>query len=207
MDTQNNENQGKKFLGLSKSALIVLGLIVILVIWCISKYNGLVKMDEDCKSQWSKVETQYQRRLDLIPNLVNTVKGYASHEEQTLLKVIEARNNAMNASNSENQANDPSENYQKAQNELSSAIKQLNVVIERYPDLKANENFLELQSQLEGTENRISVERSRYAEFVNTYNQKRRSFPTTFVAGIMGFDAKQYYASESGAEKAPNVNF
>ena len=141
--------------------------------------------------------------MDLIPNLVATVKGYAQHEQQTLTKVIEARNNASSVSKDESNA----AQYQQAQSQLTSAMRDLNIVVERYPDLKANQNFLELQSQIEGTENRIAVERQRYAETVQQYNQKRNVFPTNILANIFGFKAKEYYNADKGSEKAPQVSF
>lgn len=199
----NNANVGKSFFKKNSKLVIILVVVVLLVLWCGSKYNGLVRLDEDCNSQWSKVETQYQRRMDLIPNLVEIVKGYAAHEQETFTKVIEARNKALNTSTTENSTVD----YQKAQSNLTSAIRDLNVVVERYPELKANENFKELQSQLEGTENRISVERTRYAESVQNYNKKRRSFPTNIAASLFGFDKKDYYAAEEGAQNAPKIKF
>lgn len=187
---------------------ILLGVVGILVIWLISAYNKMVKKDEACSQQWSKVESQYQRRLDLIPNLVSTVKGYAAHEQETLLQVIEARNQASGAKVDPNILSEQEiANYQATQDQLSGALNRLMVVVERYPDLKANENFLQLQTQLEGTENRIAVERQRFADVVNSYNKQIRSFPANLVAGMFGFDRKAYFASQSGAETAPAVSF
>lgn len=183
--------------------IIILAVVAILILWAISGYNSLVKLNESCSSQWSKVESAYQRRMDLIPNLVNVVKGYAKHESETLIKVIEARNKAANTPKGEQNA----EAYQKAQSALTSAMRDINVVVERYPDLKANENFLELQSQLEGTENRINVERVSYAEQVRSYNTKRNVFPTNILANIFGFEVKTYYAADQGSETAPKVKF
>lgn len=188
--------------------IIVAAVIVILVAWAISAYNGLVIKDENCSKQWSKVESQYQRRMDLIPNLVNTVKGYASHEEATLLKVIEARNQASQVKiDAENMTQEQLNNFQQSQENLSSAIRGLNIVVEQYPDLKANQNFLELQSQLEGTENRIAVERQRYSDVVNEYNTSVRRFPNSIFASMFGFDKKPYFESQTGAENAPKVEF
>ena len=188
--------------------IIVVAVIVILVAWAISAYNGLVVKDEACSKQWSKVESQYQRRMDLIPNLVNTVKGYASHEEATLLKVIEARNQASQVKiDAENMTQEQLNNFQQSQENLSSAIRGLNIVVEKYPDLKANQNFLELQSQLEGTENRIAVERQRYSDVVNEYNTSVRRFPNSLFASMFGFDKKPYFESQTGAENAPKVEF
>ena len=158
--------------------------------------------------QWAKVESSYQRRADLIPNLVNTVKGYAAHEKQTLEGVIKARAEAtkttIDASNltAENMAS-----FQQAQSGLSGALSKLMVVIERYPDLKANQNFLELQSQLEGTENRINVERNRYNDFAGAYNIFIKKIPTNFVASFQGFEEMPLYKAEKGSEKAPKVEF
>lgn len=192
----------KKFIPI----IIVVAIVVILVAWAVSAYNGLVVKDENCSKQWSKVESQYQRRMDLIPNLVNTVKGYASHEEATLLKVIEARNQASQVKvDAENMTQEQLNEFQKSQENLSSAIRGLNIVVEQYPDLKANQNFLELQSQLEGTENRIAVERQRYSDVVNEYNTSVRRFPNSIFASIFGFDKKPYFEAQTGAENAPKV--
>ncbi|MBO5843600.1 MAG: LemA family protein [Bacteroidales bacterium] len=194
----------KKFIPI----IIVAAIVVILVAWGVSVYNGLVTKDENCSNQWSKVESQYQRRMDLIPNLVNTVKGYASHEEATLLKVIEARNQASQVKvDAENMTQEQLNNFQQTQDNLSSAIRGLNIVVEQYPDLKANQNFLELQSQLEGTENRIAVERQRYSDVVNEYNTSVRRFPNSVFASMFGFDKKPYFEAQSGAENAPKVEF
>lgn len=194
----------KKFIPI----IIVAAVVVILVAWGVSVYNGLVVKDENCSKQWSKVESQYQRRMDLIPNLVNTVKGYASHEEATLLKVIEARNQASQVKiDAENMTQEQLNNFQQSQENLSSAIRGLNIVVEQYPDLKANQNFLELQSQLEGTENRIAVERQRYSDVVNEYNTSVRRFPNSLFASMFGFDKKPYFESQTGAENAPKVEF
>lgn len=194
----------KKFIPI----IIVVAIVVILVAWAVSAYNGLVVKDENCSKQWSKVESQYQRRMDLIPNLVNTVKGYASHEEATLLKVIEARNQASQVKvDAENMTQEQLNEFQKSQENLSSAIRGLNIVVEQYPDLKANQNFLELQSQLEGTENRIAVERQRYSDVVNEYNTSVRRFPNSLFASMFGFDKKPYFESQTGAENAPKVEF
>lgn len=194
----------KKFIPI----IIVAAVVVILVAWAISAYNGLVIKDENCSKQWSKVESQYQRRMDLIPNLVNTVKGYASHEEATLLKVIEARNQASQIKvDAENMTQEQLNNFQQSQENLSSAIRGLNIVVEQYPDLKANQNFLELQSQLEGTENRIAVERQRYSDVVNEYNTSVRRFPNSIFASMFGFDKKPYFEAQTGAENAPKVEF
>ena len=194
----------KKFIPI----IIVLAIVVILIAWAVKAHNGLVVKDEACSKQWSKVESQYQRRMDLIPNLVNTVKGYASHEEATLLKVIEARNQASQVKiDAENMTQEQLNSFQQSQENLSSAIRGLNIVVEKYPDLKANQNFLELQSQLEGTENRIAVERQRYSDVVNEYNTSVRRFPNSIFASMFGFDKKPYFEAQSGAENAPKVEF
>lgn len=190
------------------SLAVILAIALIIIIWLVSAYNGLVKKDEACSQQWSKVESQYQRRLDLIPNLVNTVKGYASHEKETLLEVVQARNVASDSKVDPNNLTQESlDKYQASQTSLKSSLDRLMVVVERYPDLKANQNFLELQSQLEGTENRIAVERQKFADVVNAFNSKIRRFPTNIIAGMFSFERKAYFASEKGAETAPKVEF
>ncbi|MDD4067462.1 MAG: LemA family protein [Bacteroidales bacterium] len=188
--------------------IVIIGIIAIIAIWVITAYNGLVKKDEACSQQWSKVESQYQRRLDLIPNLVNTVKGYASHEKETLTDVVNARNIASSSKVDPNNLTQESlDKYQQSQAALKSSLDRLMVVVERYPDLKANQNFLELQSQLEGTENRIAVERQNFADIVNAFNSKLRRFPTNIIAGMFGFERKAYFAANKGAETAPKVEF
>ena len=190
------------------SLITIISIIVISIIWVVSKYNGLVKKDEACTQQWSKVESQYQRRLDLIPNLVNTVKGYAEHEQETFTQVIEARNQASQAKiDPNNMSQEAMDKFQQSQQTLKSSLDRLMGVVERYPDLKANQNFLELQSQLEGTENRIAVERQRFADVVNAYNSTIRRFPTNLIAGMFIFERKAYFESEAGAENAPKVEF
>ncbi|MBP1645079.1 MAG: hypothetical protein H6Q16_654 [Bacteroidetes bacterium] len=188
--------------------IVIIGIIAIIAIWVISAYNGLVKKDEACSQQWSKVESQYQRRLDLIPNLVNTVKGYASHEKETLTDVVNARNIASTSKVDPNNLTQESlDKFQQSQAALKSSLDRLMVVVERYPDLKANQNFLELQSQLEGTENRIAVERQKFADIINAFNSKLRRFPTNIIAGMFGFERKAYFAADKGAENAPKVEF
>ena len=190
------------------SLITIISIIVISIIWVVSKYNGLVKKDEACTQQWSKVESQYQRRLDLIPNLVNTVKGYAEHEQETFTQVIEARNQASQIKiDPNNMSQEAMDKFQQSQQTLKSSLDRLMVVVERYPDLKANQNFLELQSQLEGTENRIAVERQRFADVVNAYNSTIRRFHTNLIAGMFTFERKAYFESEAGAENAPKVEF
>lgn len=174
----------------------------------ISSYNGMVEKEEGVEGQWANVENVYQRRADLIPNLVNTVKGYATHEKETLQGVIEARAKATSVSIDPTNLNAASmQQFQQAQQGLSSALSKLMVVVERYPDLKANQNFLELQAQLEGTENRISVERRKFNESVKSYNTFIRKFPKNIVAGIFDFEKKAFFEAQKGTEVAPVVNF
>ena len=168
----------------------------------------MVEADENVKAQWAKVENQYQRRADLIPNLVNTVKGYAEHETSTLEAVVEARSRATQITvNAETLTEENLLQYQQAQGELGQALGRLLALTESYPDLKANENFRELQVQLEGTENRIATERGRYSEMVGQYNAMIRKFPAVITAKIFGFESKPQFAAEAGAEKAPVVEF
>jgi LemA protein len=195
-----------------KRSWIIIGVIivVIVVIYSMFKgtYNNMVTMSESVDAQWSQVENVYQRRADLIPNLVNTVKGYAKHERETLEGVIEARSKATSVNVDASNLNEQSlQAFQKAQAGLSSALSKLMLVVERYPDLKANQNFLDLQAQLEGTENRIAVERKKYNEVVREYNTFIKKFPNNMFAGMFGFDKKPYFKAETGAEKAPEVQF
>ncbi|MCP9612975.1 LemA family protein [Coprobacter tertius] len=197
---------------MKKTLLIILAVLIIFVIWAISfgirTNNQMVTKEEAVNSQWSKVENQYQRRADLIPNLVNTVKGYASHEKETLDAVVSARAKATQITIDPADLDENSlKKYQEAQGELSQALGRLLAVTENYPDLKANQNFLELQAQLEGTENRISTERTRYTDEVKEYNVMIRKFPASIIAGMMGFDKKPQFTAETGAEKAPEVKF
>lgn len=196
----------------NKALWITIAIIVVLLFagysWVKGTYNTMVTQDEGVKTAWSQVENQYQRRMDLIPNLVNTVKGYATHERETLEGVVSARAEATKTTIDPSNLNEESmKKFQAAQGELSSALSRLMVVLERYPDLKANQNFSELQAQLEGTENRISVERKRFNETAQSYNTYIRSFPTNILAGMFGFQPKAYFSAESGAEKAPKVEF
>lgn len=192
----------------SKSLWIVIAIVALLFFWVKNVYNTMVNQDEGVKTAWSQVENQYQRRQDLIPNLVNTVKGYAGHEKETLEGVVNARAKATQTTIDPSNLNEESmKQFQAAQGELSSALSRLMVVMERYPDLKANENFKELQVQLEGTENRISVERKRFNEVAQGYNTYIRSFPNNILSGMFGFQQKAYFTAESGAEKAPKVEF
>lgn len=171
-------------------------------------YNSLVEKQQEVDQAWAQVENQYQRRADLIPNLVNTVKGYSAHESETLIKVTEARAKATSITiDADNLNEETLAKFQQAQNELSQALKSLLSVTEAYPDLKANENFMNLQTQLEGTENRIATERKRYTEVVKEYNTAIKKFPTTIYAGWFGFTPKPQFKAEAGAEKAPEVKF
>ena len=190
------------------SVIIVLIVAAIVVVWGITGYNGLVSMDEGVQTKWADVETQYQRRADLIPNLVNTVKGYAAHESETLQAVVEARAKATSVNiDPTNMSAEQIANFQKAQDGVSSALSRLLVTVEKYPDLKANENFRELQAQLEGTENRISVARRDYNEAARKYNTTLRSFPKNILAGMFGFEKKSYFEAQEGSEQAPTVQF
>lgn len=189
--------------------LIVIGVIILAIfLWFRSSYNGMVKMSETVSAQWSNVENQYQRRLDLIPNLVNTVKGYAAHEQQTLTDVVNARAKATQTQINFEQLDEASmQRLNRTQGELSSALSRLMAISESYPDLKANQNFLELQAQLEGTENRIAVERRKFNDTVRTYNAYIRQFPKNIIAGMFGFTPKPYFEANAGAENAPKVEF
>lgn len=171
-------------------------------------YNKMVELDEQVASSWSQVENVYQRRADLIPNLVNTVKGYAAHEQETLEGVIEARSKATSVNiDPANLTPETIQQFNQAQDGLSSALSRLMVVVERYPDLKANQNFLDLQAQLEGTENRIATERRKFNETTQTYNAYIRKFPQVIYSGWFGFDKKSYFEAQQGTEKAPEVQF
>ena len=188
--------------------IIPVGILVLVVLWAIGGYNGMVKMDEQVQNSWANVETQYQRRADLIPNLVSTVKGYAKHEQQTLEEVVKARSEATQRKvDAENLTPEKLAAFQKAQSGVSSALGRLLAVAENYPDLKANQNFLELQSQLEGTENRITVARKDFNDTAKSYNQAIRQFPKNILAGLFGFEKKSYFEAEAGSEKAPKVEF
>jgi LemA protein len=193
---------------MKKSTIIIIAVAVLAVVWGITGYNGLVSMDEGVQTKWADVETQYQRRADLIPNLVNTVKGYAAHESETLAAVVEARAKATSVNiDPTNMSAEQIANFQKAQDGVSSALSRLLVTVEKYPDLKANENFRELQAQLEGTENRISVARRDYNEAARKYNTSLRSFPKNILAGMFGFEKKAYFEAQEGSEQAPTVQF
>lgn len=188
--------------------IILVAIVAIFSMTSCSTYNGMVTKEEAVKTAWSNVETQYQRRADLIPNLVSTVKGYASHEESTLKEVVEARAKATSVNLSlEELSADKLAEYQKAQSAVTSALGRLIAVSESYPDLKANQNFLELQAQLEGTENRITVARKEFNDATQTYNVAVRKFPANLVAMIFGFEQKPYFEADAAAAAAPKVEF
>ena len=189
--------------------IVILAVIALALFgWVKNAYNGLVKSDEAVQSAWAQVENVYQRRADLIPNLVATVKGYAEHESSTLQAVIEARAKATQMTVDASDLSDEQiAKYQAAQGELSQALGRLIAVSEAYPDLKANENFKDLQAQLEGTENRIAVERQKFNETAQSYNTQIRSFPTNLIAGLFNFDKKGYFKAAEGADVAPKVEF
>ena len=187
----------------------LIGILVIIVLagfYTFKTYNKLVGLDEGVNGAWAQVETQYQRRFDLIPNLVNTVKGYAEHEKETFESVTQAR---AQATQTKVDINDPASfaAFQESQGALSSALSRLMVVAEKYPDLKANQSFMALQSQLEGTENRIAVERKRFNDTAKEFNVVIRRFPANTIAGVFGFEKKNYFESAEGAEEAPQVEF
>lgn len=192
----------------NKGLIITIVVIALVAIWGISSYNGLVSMDENVSNQWANVETQYQRRSDLIPNLVNTVKGYAKHESETLESVMAARSQATQVKiDPSNCTPQQLAAYQKAQGDVTTALGKLLAITENYPDLKANQNFLELQSQLEGTENRINVARKDFNDTAKKYNTSLRRFPRNIIALMFGFEKRNYFEAEAGAEKAPKVEF
>ena len=188
--------------------VIIILVLLILGVSCKNTYNKMVTLREQVNREWANVENQYQRRLDLIPNLVATVKGYAEHEQETFTKVVEARAKATQVNiDASNMTDADLQQFQAAQGELSSAISRLLLVVENYPDLKANQNFLELQAQLEGTENRIAVERKKFNDTTTEYNQYIKKFPPVLFAGILGFKEKPYFDAEPQASQAPKVEF
>jgi len=200
----------------NKTVLILVAVVLGALLVCggcgVSSYNRLVSLDQAVRAQWAQVENVYQRRLDLVPNLVETVKGAAKFEQETLTKVVEARSKATQAtSTAANAPSDPAalQRFQAAQDQLGSALSRLLVVVERYPELKATQNFRDLQAQLEGTENRIAVERMRFNEAAREFNATRQSFPTVLFAGLFGsrFQEKAYFTATPGAERAPTVKF
>lgn len=187
----------------NKKGLIILGVIGIIVllgiVWGVSTYNGLVKLKEEVNGKFSDIDVQLERRADLIPNLVNTVKGYVTHEDEAIKKVTEARENLVKADDVEDKA--------EANNELSSALNNLLVIVENYPDLKANQNFINLQDELAGTENRIAVARRDYNEKVKDYNSKIKTIPTNLIASIGNFEKMEYFEVEEGKTEVPEINF
>ena len=189
--------------------IIGLGVAALLVFVGVGQYNTLVEQQQQVNQRWAQVENQYQRRADLIPNLVNTVKGAADFEQQTLTDVIEARSKASSIQVSADDLNNPQkvQQFQQAQQQLSGALSRLLVTVEKYPELKANQNFRDLQTQLEGTENRIATERQRFNEAVQSYNTAVQRFPTNIFAGLFGFDQKAYFEADEGASEVPEVDF
>lgn len=201
---------------MKKNTIILLAVIggviliaLLLVGWVTGIYNSLVKTDEGVNQAWAQVQNQYQRRIDLVPNLVEVVKGYATHEREVFERVAEARASVGKLQVTPEILNNPQlfQKFQEVQNSMSSWLSRLLAVAENYPQLKANENFLQLQSQLEGTENRIAVERMKFNQVVQEFNVKVRTFPTSMIAGMFGFGQKQYFQAEPGSEKAPKVKF
>ena len=183
-------------------------LVAIVALWAMSAYNKLVVADESVTTEWANVESQYQRRADLIPNLVSTVKGYAAHEQETLDAVVSARAKATQMTvDAKDLTPEKLQEYQAAQGEVGAALGRLLMITENYPDLKANQNFMALQEQLEGTENRIQVARQKFNLTAKTYNTSIRRFPTNILAGMFGFESKAYFEAEAGADKAPKVEF
>lgn len=193
---------------MKKSTIILIGVVAVLAVWCISAYNNLVQKDEKVTAAWGNVETQYQRRADLIPNLVEVVKGYAKHEQGTLTAVIEARSKATSITiDPSNITPEELAKYQEAQSSVSSALGKLLAVAEAYPDLKAESRFADLQAQLEGTENRIAESRRVFNETAKDFNMELRSFPNNILGGIFGLRTRAYFEAEYGANKAPKVEF
>ena len=186
----------------------VVALVAIIALWAMSAYNKLVVADESVTTEWANVESQYQRRADLIPNLVSTVKGYAAHEQETLDAVVSARAKATQMTvDAKDLTPEKLQEYQAAQGEVGAALGRLLMITENYPDLKANQNFMALQEQLEGTENRIQVARQKFNLTAKTYNTSIRRFPTNILAGMFGFESKAYFEAEAGADQAPKVEF
>ena len=194
---------------MKKTTLLIVGAVAaLLAVYCVSTYNSLAKASQEVAAAWSNVETQYQRRSDLIPNLVNTVKGYAAHESQTLESVVAARAAATSITvDGANMSAEQMAAYVEAQGNVTSALGRLIAVAENYPNLKANQNFLELQAQLEGTENRITVARKEFNDATQSYNTTVRRFPANLVAMIFGFDQKPYFSADESAATAPKVEF
>lgn len=205
-----NKNQNKK-MEMKRgyvTLIVIVAVVLALFFWIKGMYNSMVRTDETVSQAWAQVENVYQRRADLVPNLVATVKGYAEHESSTLEAVVEARAKATQATvDPSTLSEEELARFMSAQNELGTAIGRLLVSVERYPDLKANQNFLELQAQLEGTENRITVERQKFNEAARNYNVTIRRFPNNIFAGMFGFEKKGYFEASEGAEQAPVVSF
>ena len=193
---------------MKKGTIITIATVAVVVLWLVGAYNGMVTAEEGVQSAWSQVENVYQRRMDLIPNLVNTVKGYASHEAETLEGIVNARSKATQVTvDPENLTPEELQKFNEAQGELSGALGKLLAITEAYPDLKANQNFSELMAQLEGTENRIATERMKFNEVAKGYNTLIRRFPKSIIAGMFGFEKKGYFEAQAGAENAPKVEF
>lgn len=193
---------------MKKTWIIIIAVIAVIAVYGVSSYNSMVSQEEAVGTAWSNVENQYQRRADLIPNLVNTVKGYAAHEKETFDAVVSARAKATQTTVSiDDLTPEKMEAYQRAQGEVGSALSRLLAVTENYPELKANENFQTLQAQLEGTENRISVERRNFNDVAREYNTSIRRFPKKIFAGMFGFEKRPYFEAQEGTEKAPEVKF
>ena len=191
-----------------KGLVITLAIVAVVAVWAISAYNGFVTRSEKIDGAWSQVENQYQRRLDLIPNLVSTVKGYAAHEQQTFVDVVAARAKATQITlNAENLTPEKLAEYEKAQGAVGSALGRLMAIGEAYPELKASNNFMELQAQLEGCENRIAVARKDFNEAVRSYNVKTRRFPANIIGNLFGFESRSYFEASAEAAKAPTVEF
>jgi len=193
---------------MTKKTIIILAALAVVVLWGVVAYNGIITSQENVESKWGNVQNAYQRRADLIPNLVTTVKGYAAHEKSTLEEVTNARAKATQMQvNANDLTPEKLREFQRTQGELSTALGRLIAITENYPDLKANQNFLELQAQLEGTENRINVERKNFNEAAQAYNVKIRRFPNSIMASIFGFVKKPYFEAEQGSDVAPKVEF
>ena len=198
----------KKLIAVIGTVAVVGLIVLIIVLSSASIYNRMVNYEEKIKEAWSQVENVYQRRADLIPNLVNTVKGYAKYEQETLTQVIQARSKATSVNiNADNLNQETLDKFQQAQEGLGSALSRLLVVVEKYPDLKANQSYLDLQAQLEGTENRIATERRKFNQVTREYNSFIRRFPNKFFANWYGFEEKPYFKAKEGAEEVPKVNF
>jgi LemA protein len=191
---------------MKKIAIIISALVILLLIWSIATYNSFISAQEEVSSAWGQVENVYQRRADLIPNLVSTVKGYAAHERSTFESVVQARTKALSVHGG-NLSEEEIQEYQQAQGAVSSSLGRLLVIAENYPELKSNENFLDLQAQLEGTENRIAEARRVFNETAKKYNRKVRYFPSNIIASLFGFEKKGYFEADTGANQVPKIEF